>query len=411
MPGLTTGAFQNPYAGFGLDRPYQDGIFVRSQFMENLRIEERENELKILKMFGENLGAGKSNPGERFLVPTQSNPAVGDLLDSVTTGNYAFPDYIATDAPTIANTNPFARTIGSGATVLGIPLPLQAANEGQIELQVNQYRGTALLFTKRFIETAMGYIKNPTSAYSKKIKYVLMNDIETFSWLTWLFTGPITAVIGDYGTGANSFTDSIGVSNQTNYQLTRTLTAINSGTNLITPTSTGTSAVAFSNSGNARFSNYNVPWLYGSTNADISFDTVARLDENFNLRNVPDEGRGILCNSKGYNDIKYLPQFSSADYYDSNGVYKSGKVGGKILNFDVDYSNVIQPATANSNVIYNIAGAKGALLYQISNQPDLIIEDMLRKPQLAIIVMATTRYGAVIQRPDHAAVIQTRTRS
>lgn len=410
MPALSVGGWQ-PKSGFGLDRPYQDGIFIRSQFMDNLRIEARENELKLVQMFGEKLGAGKSRPGERFMVPTQSNVAVGDVDDTVTTSGYTFPDYIATDGATITQSSDFSRKITSGASFVGIPLPLQAANEGQVELLVNQYRGCAMVFTKRFIDTAMGYVKNPSSAYSKKIRYAIMNDMEEYYWLTWLYTGPIAATAADYGTGVNSFTDSIGITNRTNYALTRTLTSINGASNLITPSTTG-SVSGYSNSGNARFTSNQVPRLFGSTDADISFDVLARLEEHFNTRNVPQEGRGILCEPKGFNDIIYLPQFSDKDFYPGgNNPYANGKPAGKILTFNVDVSNVIQPAGASSNVNYEIAGTKGTLLYEVQQEPDLIIDNKLNKPELCIIVMATTRYGGVIQRPDHAAVIQTRTRA
>lgn len=407
---LAAGGFQ-PRSGFGFDRPYQDGIFIRSQFHEDLKIEARENDLKVVSMFGERLGASKSKPGERHLIPTQSNLAVGDVVDTITTSGFSFPDYIATDAPTITNLSDFSRKIGSGASFLGIPLPLQAPNEGQVELMINQYRGTALVFTKRFIEQCLGYVKNPSKAYASKIRYALNNDMDEYCWLTWLYTGPITPVVDDYGTGLNSFTDAIGLTNRANYQLTRTLTAINVGTNLITPTATGNvTAAGLSNTGNARFSSSNVPWLFGSTGTDISFDTLARLEENFNRRNVPFEGRGILCEPKGYNDIKFLPQYSEMRYGQDGTPQKTGRVKGKVLEFSIDFTNVIQPANAASNVLYEIAGTKGTLLYEIDREAEVIIDDKLSKPEMAICVVAATRYGAVIQRPDHAAVIQTRTR-
>ena len=407
---IVAGSFQ-PYSGFGYDRSYQDGIFIRSQFMDELRIEARENDLKIIKMFGEKLGAGKSKPGERFMVPTQSNVAVGDVADTVTTSGFSFPDYIATDNATITEISSFSRKIAAGASFLGIPLPLQAANEGQVELIVNQYRGAAMVFTKRFIETAMGYIKNPSSAYAKKFRYAMNNDMEEYCWLTWLYTGPITNTAADYGTGTDSFTDAIGVTNRTNYALTRTLTSINGASNLITPTVDGTPTAGMSNSGNARFSTFSVPFLFGSTSADISYDTLARLEEKFNQRNVPMDGRAILCEPKGYNDIVNLPQFSRMESYGKAGVMSTGRAAGQILTFDIDMTNVIQPAGASSNVNYEIAGSKGALLYEVANEPELIIDNMLGKPQMAIVVMAVSRYGAVVQRPDHTAVIQTRTRA
>jgi len=414
VPSVVVGGYQ-PTTGFGYDRPYQDGIFIRSQFMDNLRIEDRENELMIINMFGERLGASKSRPGERYLVPTQSNLAVGDIADNVTTSGFSFPDYIATDSPTVTQISTFSRKIGSGASFIGIPLPLQAANEGQAELIINQDRGAAMVFTRRFIETAMGYIKNPTQAYSKKMRYALMNDIEEYCWLTFLYTGPITQVAGDYGaTGAiTSFTDAIGINNQTNYALTRMLTSINGAANLITPFGTGFFQGSISNSGNSRFNaNPNVPWLFGTTASDLSFDTIARLEEAFNKRNVPYDGRALVCEPKGYADIKFLPQFSNADYYpaNKNTVMDNGRLNSEILSFQVGMTNVIQPAGAASNVLYEIAGAKGALLYEVAREPDLIISNMLDQPQLCQVVMATTRYGAVIQRPDHTAVLQTRTR-
>lgn len=404
------GSFQ-PYSGFGYDRPYQDGIFIRSQFMDDLRIEARENDLKILSMFGEKLGATGSRPGERFMVPTQSNVAVGDIADAVTSSGYSFPDYIATDSPTVNNTNSFSRKIGAGASFLGIPLPLQDVNEGQVELVVNQYRGAAMVFTKRFIETCMGYMKNPSSAYAKKLRYAIMNDIEEYAWLSFLYTGPLTATASDYGTGFNSFTDAIGITNRTNYALTRTLTSINGAANLITPTANGSPTAGMSNTGNARFSTNTTPYLFGSTGSDISFDTLARVDEVFNQRNVPMEGRGLLCEPKGYGDIKYLPQFSSEFLGGQTDVYKTGRLREKILNFEVGMTNVIQPAGSGSNVNYEIAASKGALLYEIAREPDLIIDNKLNKPEMAIVVMGTTRYGAVVQRPDHTAIIQTRTRA
>ncbi|TXH52389.1 MAG: hypothetical protein E6Q97_16165 [Desulfurellales bacterium] len=408
---IASGGLQ-PRSGFGYDRSYQDGIFIRSQFMDTLNIKARENEMKIVKLFGERLGAGKSKPGERFMIPTVSNPAVGDVTDTVTTSSYGYPDYIATDSPTITQTNDFSRKIAAGTTVLGIGLPMQAPNEGQVELIVNQHRGAAMIFTKRFLETAMGFMKDPSGTYSSKMKYSLNNDAEEYFWLSWLYTGPITATAGDYGTGLNSFTDAIGITNQSSYQLTRTLTAIGTGSNLVTPTSTGTSAVSFSNSGNARFSTYNVPWSFGSTSADISFDVLARLEESFNKRNVPMEGRAILCEPKGYNDIAFLPQFSNRDYKASTGdVYSTGRVGGQILTFAIDMTNVIQPAGASSNVLYEIAGVKGSLLYEFGRETELIMDNRLNKPEMCQIVMATNRYGGVVQRPDHTAVLVTRTRT
>lgn len=409
MPASVSGGWQ-PTSGFGYDRPYQDGIFVRSQFMDNLRIEERQNELKIIQAFGEKLGAGTGKPGERFMVPTQSNVAVGDVNDAITTSSFSFPDYIASDAPTFTNLSTFSKKATAGATVVGIPLPLQAANEGQIELLVNQYRGCAMIFTKRFVETAMGYIKNPTAAYSNKIKYALLNDIEEYCWLTWLYTGPLTATAADYGTGLNSFTDAIGITNRTNYALTRTLASINGASNLITPTVDGTPAAGMSNSGNARFPTFAVPFLFGSAASDITFDTLSRLEERFNTRNVPLAGRAIVAEPKGYSDIRFLPQFCNNDLSPGADVMRSGRIDGKVLTFDVHMTNSILPATS-SNVNFELAGSKGCLLYEIPTDPELIIDNKLNKPEMCQIVMAACRYGAVIQRPDHTAVIQTRTRA
>lgn len=411
MPNIVSGGFQPVSGTAGYDMPRQDGIFIRTQMAEEMRIEDRENELKLITMFGEKLGLSKSKPGETYLVPTLSNLAVGDVTDTVTSSGFSFPDYIATDAPTISQGNTFSKKIGAGTSMLGIPLPLQAANEGVVQLTVNQYRGTALIFTRRFVETAMSYMKNPSSAYGAKIRYAITNDMEEYCWLSWLYTGPITASAADYGTSANAFTDAIGLSNRTNYALTRTLTSINGASNLITPTSTGSPTTGMSNTGNARFSNYSVPWLFGSTSSDISFDTISRLEESFNQRNVPLEGRAILAEPKGYNNIIYLPQFANTKYYPGAGSAMSdSKIPGKILTFNVDYSNVIQAAGASSNVLYEIAGTKGVLLYETQREAELIIDNKMNKPELCTVVMATIRYGAVIQRPDHAAVIQTRTR-
>jgi hypothetical protein len=413
MPGAGSGGFQ-PASGFGLDRTYQDGIFIRSQFMNELKIAERENQLKILDMFGEKLPRG-SKKGTRFMIPTLSNPAVGDVTDTITTGSFGYPDYVATDAPSITNTNPFSRKIAAGTAVVGIPLPLQNINEGQIELQVDQYRGCAMLFTKRFLDTALPWISDPNKAYGAKIKYALMNDIEEYAWLTWLYTGAITTTAGDYGTGTAAFTDAIGITNRTNYALTRTLTSINGASNLITPTTTG-SLSGMSNSGNARFDQQQVPRLFGSATSDLTFDTINRLNIHFNQRNVPVNGRGILCAPKSYSDIAYLPQVSHRDYGAQNeNVYRNADISARVLNFAVAQTNTIQAAGSSSAIEYNIAGVKGggqgesSLLYDIQQEPsNLIIDNRLDKAEQCLIVMATTRYGAVVQRPDHAAVLQAR---
>lgn len=408
MPGVSVGGFQPVSGSYGLDRPYQDSIFIRSQFLEDLRIEDRENELKILRMFGRKLGVAKVKPGERYMIPTQSNLAVGDVVDTVTTSGFSFPDAYATDSPTVTNTNTFSRKIGSGASNIAIPLPLQVPNEGQTELFINQYRGAAMLFTKRFVEQALSYVKDPGKAYSKKLRYAINNDAEEYGWLAWLYTGPLTAVVADYGTGANAFTDAIGITNRTNYALTRTLTSINGASNLITPTTDGAPTAGMSNSSNARFSSNSVPFLFGSTASDITLDTLYRVDLQFNRRNVPYDGRGILTNPDGYSAIKFLPHFLEGELYSGADQMKTGKLGGKILNFEVDQTNVIQPATSGSNVIYSIAGVKGNLIYDFVREPDVIVDDRMDKAEMCTIVLGATRYGMVLERTDHAAVIQSR---
>ena len=408
MPNISVGGMQPVSGSYGLDRVYQDSIFIRSQFLEDLRIQDRENELKILNMFGKRMGVTKARSGERYMIPTQSNLAVGDVVDTVTTSGYSFPDAYATDSPTVTNTNTFSRKIGSGASNIAIPLPLQVPNEGQTELFVNQYRGAAMLFTNRFVEQAMSYVKDPGKAYSEKLKYSIKNDAEEYGWLTWLYTGPLTGVAADYGTGANAFTDAIGITNRTNYALTRTLTSINGASNLITPTADGTPTAGMSNTGNARFNTNSVPFLFGSSASDITLDTLYRVDLQFNRRNVPQEGRGILTNPDGYSAIKFLPHFLDSDLYPGGNQMQTGKLGGKILNFSVDYTNTIQPATSGSNVIYSIAGVKGNLLYEFVKDPQVIVDDRSDRAEMCTIVLGAVRYGMVLERPDHAAVIQSR---
>lgn len=393
-------------SAYGAARQYRDGIFIRSVFLKELSIQQRLNDLVILRVGGNRVPQVKSTKGQRYTMPTKSIPAVGDVTTSFTTSGYSFPDYAATDTFTQAG-DLFTKTIGAGTSVLGIPVPLQRLNEGEIELKIDQHRGLAMAFTKEYLEISL--LENPSQHYAELIKYAMNNDMERYAWLACLYTGPLTETADDFG---SLFNDAIGITNRASYQLTRTLASVNVGSNLITPEADGNSA-SMSNPTNSRFGTtpINVPWLFGSTSTDIGYTTITRISEKFDQYNVPEDARHLILESKGYHDVAHLPMFINKDVSEGNGVNNSGRIRGTVHGFATHMTNVIQPTGASANVLYELALAKDSLDYGVQREPDLIIDDMLDKKEQAMVLMATARYGAVVKRPDHVAIIQTRTRS
>lgn len=409
---ITPGSFSPTFgtagvtSAFGAARTYRDGIFIRSVFLKELAIAQRLNEMVIAREAGTRVPQVTSKKGQRYTLPTKSIPAVGDVTTAFTTSGYSYPDYAAIDTFT-ATGDRFTQQIGAGTSVLGIPVPLQRINEGEVELLINQYRGLGLAFTRDYLEISM--LENPSQYYAEMIKYAMNNDMERYLWLACLYTGPLTETADDYGT---LFNDAIGITNKANFQLTRTLASINTGSNLITATTTGT-ASGMSNPTNSRFGTTpaNVPWLFGSTSSDISYSTITRAWEKFDAVNVPVGQRKLIMEAKGYTDVSHLPQFVDTDVSGNGGgqVNYNGRMG-KIHGFETFMTNVIQPIGASSNVLYELAAGPDALAYGVQREPDLIIDDMLNKKEQALVLMSTSRYGAVVKRPDHIGIIQTRTR-
>lgn len=392
---------------YGAARQYRDGIFIRSVFLKELAIAQRLNEMVIAREAGTRVPQVTSKKGQRYTLPTKSIPAVGDVTTAFTTSSYSYPDYVAIDTFT-ATGDRFTQQIGSGTSVMGIPVPLQRMNEGEVELLINQYRGLGMAFTREYLEISM--LESPSQYYAEMIKYAMNNDMERYLWLTCLYTGPLTETADDYGT---LFNDAIGITNRASYQLTRTLSAVGTGSNLITPNATG-SAPSMTNPGNSRFgtSPANVPWLFGTTTSDISYSTIVRLSEKFENVNVPLGQRKLIMEAKGYTDVSHLPQFQDIQIAGGDAAEKVNTTGrmGKIHTFDTFMTNVIQPTGSSSNVLYELAAGPDALAYGVQREPDLIIDDMLNKKEQALVLMSTARYGAVVKRPDHIGIIQTRTR-
>jgi hypothetical protein len=413
-PTISAGSFTPSFgaagvtSAFGGSLSYRDGIFIRTQLLAELGIEQRLNEMPILKNAGERVPQVTSRKGQRYSFPTKSIPAVGTVDQSFTTSSFSYPNYAASASVTVTG-GLFTKTVGTGASVVGIPVPLQRINEGEVILLINQYRGLGMAFTKEYLEISM--IENPTKYYGEMIKYALNNDMETYAWLVSLFTGPITETADDYGT---LFNDAIGITNKASNVLTRTLTSIGSGSNLITAQTTGV-ATGMSNSSNSRFgtSPFNVPFLQGSTTSDITYNTIARTSEVFDKQNVPLNKRFLFLDNKGYNDVSHLPEFVSADFGGKqSNVNDGGRLAsGTVHSFQAFMTNVIQPAGASSNVLYELAMGANALKYGVQREPDVTIDNLLDKKERALILVADCRYGVVNQRPDHTVVIQTRTRT
>lgn len=399
--------------GFGASRQYRDGVFIKSVFLKELSIKQRMNELIIL-MGMEKLPQVTAKKGQRYLLPTATAPAVGDVSTGYTTSSWSYPDYVATNDPTYTTSDPFTKIVGAGTSVLGIPVPLQRINEGEVELRIDQHRGLAMSFTKEFLEISL--LENPSQYYAELIKYAMNNDMERYAWLVALYTGPLTEVASDFDQASSAVvnSDAIGITNATNYLLTRTLTDVGGASNLVTATTTGTMA-GMSNPTKSRFgaTPRNVPFLLGSTASDISYTTIARLSEKFDQYNVPLKGRTLKVDAKGYNDISHLPQFVNTQTAGSGGasdVNTTARIKGTIHGFDVAMTNVIQPAGASSNVLYELAMGPDAMCYGVQREPSLAIDNMLDKKEQALVLMSTARYGVVGKRPDHMAVVQTRTR-
>jgi hypothetical protein len=200
----------------------------------------------------------------------------------------------------------------------------------------------------------------------------------------------------------------------TSYALTRTLSAVGTGSNLITAQTNGT-APSMNNSSNSRWGNppYNVPWLFGSTSTDISYTTIAKITQVFNSRNVPSGKRNIFVDSKGYADISHIPNFvntgTDGKGQDAAGVNKTGMIEGTIHGFNVYMTNVIQPTGASSNILNELAIGDDALAYGVQREPEIIIDNRLDKAELCMLLVASARYGVTGKRPDHIAIIQTRT--
>lgn len=415
MPPIVTGG---GYIQSGLlqDYPRQDGVFSRTILEEKLKLKEHTAATPILNNLAYKLGSAKKG-GTKFLIPTISNPMIQDISDTVTTSSYGYPDYAATDTPTITQTNPQYRTGTAGTSVLGIPFTLQVPNEGVSELNLNQIRGGAMLFTKRYIQevTAM-MMKNPSEVYGDRFRKQLEVDMETYLWLCFLYTGPVTGTAGDYGTGVNSFTDAIGITNRANYALTRTLTSINGASNLITPNSSTSNAPTsgMSNGSNARFAN-SVPRLYGSSAAPITFNTIQQAIVNFRNQvgaDISSMTPMLITNPKTYMDIALLPQFSARSMGAQNeSVYQEGMLTANALSLKVAQTTAIQPAGSGSNVVYSIFGAKGAdagmssLVYDVAAEPTIVVDDMLERKEQAIYLGISGRYGGVLARPSDCAVI------
>lgn len=395
-------------SAYGASRQYRDGVFVRTVFLNELAIQQRLNNLVILKNSGQRVTQVTNRKGQRYTLPTKTAPGVSDLNVAFTTQSFTFPDYAATDAVTQTGDN-FTKTLSTGNSILGIPVPLQRINEGEVELLINQQRGLALSFTKEYLETSL--LPNPSQHYAELTRYALDNDTERYAWLACLFTGPITETADDFGT---LFNDAIGITNKASYTLTRTLSSIGAGSNLITAQTTGT-APGMNNSGNSRFGStpINVPWLFGSTAADITYSTISRLSEKWDGYNIPIGKRNLFFEAKGYNDVAHLPQFINEAVAGGGGAEKfneAARIGGRIHGFNVFLTNVIQPCGSSSNVLYELALADDTLAYGIQREPTLIIDNMLDKKEMAIVVLSTTRYGVTAKRPDHMAIVQTRTR-
>lgn len=390
-------------SAYGAARTFRDGIFIRSQFIKELTVESRMNQTVILKNAAERVPQVTSRKGQRYTFPTKSIPTVHDVTTSVVTSGYSYPDAYATDTFT-AGGDRFTRTGTAGTSVLGVPLPMQRINEGEIELYINQHRGLAMLFTREYLEISM--LDNPSSYYGGMIRYAMANDMDRYAWLAALYTGPITETADDYG---SLFNDAIGITNRANYTLTRTLTSVGVSSSLITATTDGIAA-SMSNSSNSRFgtSPQNVPYLVGSTSSDVTYSTIRRITRLMNANNVP-QGRKIFADSKMYDDISHLPQFVHMDVAGKESTVNVDGRMGNIHGFSVHDTNVIQPTGTSSNVLYGLAMGPDAMKYGVQREPDVIIDDMLNKKEQALVLMATARYGVTTQRPDHVFVIQTRT--
>lgn len=415
MPSVANGGvyLQN---GIGYDLPRQDGVFNRTILEDRIKLKEHSAATPITSNLAYKLNSMSKGATKRLL-PTLSNPAIQDISDSVLTSGYSYPNYAATDAATFTQTNPQYRTATSGDSVLGIPFTLQAPNEGVVELNPNQLRGGAMLFTRRYLdEITVPSMKNPSMDYGDLFRQQLAVDLETYCWLTFLYTGPVTATAGDYGTGVNSFTDAIGLTNRANYALTRVLTSINGASNLITPNSDTSNAPTsgMSNGSNARFPN-SVPRLFGSSASPITFDVIQRAVVNFRNQvgaNITRMTPMLITNPKAYMEIAMLPQFSNADFGAQNeSAYQEGVLRSNALSLRVLQTTAIQPAGSSSNAIYSVFGAKGAsqelssLVYDTVGEPEVIMDNMLKKKEMAYFLGAFSRYGAVLQRPTDCAVI------
>lgn len=384
----TTGVTGN----FGASRAYRDGIFIKTRWDAAFSVKQRIPHMALLNVLGKKMPI-QGKPGERYPIRTLSMPAVGPYTDNITTNSFTYPEYVGTDAPTFGGTK-FMRTATAGTTVLGIGFPLQAPNEGEAELFIDQYTGCAMLFTQRFLQTSV--VRSPDKEYIPLMRSAMDLDAEFYAQLVCLYTGPLTEVAGAYGTQLN---DAIGITNQTNYQLTRTLTAINSGSNLITPTTTGVFGGAMT--GTSRWLSVtggrNVPYLVGNPNQGITINTFRQMNRVLAGEFAPDSRVLVVDPSKGYFDIINIPEAVNADVNRAPlSTNTSTPPKARFQGFDIHTSGAIRPMGASSNVYYGVAGIRNeGIAYGFQQEPDTVIDNRMDKSERCVIASSVQRYGMV----------------